>query len=127
MSALIARANPYLVMLGVGWLVPVLKIVSGDSPGAQMKELWRELGAIAKEQQQGLVRERGHARTLHQGSIQRQISSLSRRSRTPLNSATCQASARANSENASALQPRAPCARVEVRENGAHTPYRAAA
>ena len=44
MSALIARANPYLVMLGVGWLVPVLKIVSGDSPGAQMKELWRELG-----------------------------------------------------------------------------------
>jgi nitrate/nitrite transport system permease protein len=44
MNALIARANPYLAMLGVGWLVPILKMASGDSPSAQLKELWRELG-----------------------------------------------------------------------------------
>ena len=44
MSALIARANPYFAMLGVGWLVPILKMASGDNPSAQLKELWRELG-----------------------------------------------------------------------------------
>ncbi|HJR71389.1 MAG TPA: ABC transporter permease [Gammaproteobacteria bacterium] len=44
MSALIARANPYLAMLGVGWLVPILKMASGDSPSTQLRELWRELG-----------------------------------------------------------------------------------
>jgi nitrate/nitrite transport system permease protein len=41
---LIARVNPYLAMLGVGWLVPILKMASGDSPSVQLKELWRELG-----------------------------------------------------------------------------------
>jgi nitrate/nitrite transport system permease protein len=44
MSTLIARVNPYLAVLGVGWLVPILRIASGDSPGAQLRELWRELG-----------------------------------------------------------------------------------
>jgi nitrate/nitrite transport system permease protein len=44
MSALIARANPYLAVLGVGWLVPLLKMASGDSPSTQLRELWRELG-----------------------------------------------------------------------------------
>jgi nitrate/nitrite transport system permease protein len=47
MSALIARANPYLAMLGVGWLVPILKMASGDSPSTQLRELWRELGVPA--------------------------------------------------------------------------------
>jgi nitrate/nitrite transport system permease protein len=44
MSVLIARVNPYLAMLGVGWLVPILRMASGDSPSVQLKELWRELG-----------------------------------------------------------------------------------
>ena len=44
MSTMIARANPYLAMLGVGWLVPILKLASGDSPSTQLRELWRELG-----------------------------------------------------------------------------------
>ena len=44
MSALIARVNPYLAVLGVGWLVPLLKIASGDSPSTQVRELWQQLG-----------------------------------------------------------------------------------
>jgi len=44
MSTLIARVNPYLAMLGVGWLVPILKMAAGDSPSAQLRELARELG-----------------------------------------------------------------------------------
>ncbi len=44
MQALIARVNPYLAVLGVGWLVPILKMASGDTPSAQLRELWRELG-----------------------------------------------------------------------------------
>ena len=44
MSTLIARVNPYLAVLGVGWLVPILKMAAGDSPRAQLRELWRELG-----------------------------------------------------------------------------------
>jgi nitrate/nitrite transport system permease protein len=44
MNALIARVNPYLAVLGVGWLVPIMKMASGDSPSAQLKELWRDLG-----------------------------------------------------------------------------------
>jgi nitrate/nitrite transport system permease protein len=43
-STLIARFNPYLAVLGVGWLVPILKMAAGDSPTAQLRELWRELG-----------------------------------------------------------------------------------
>jgi nitrate/nitrite transport system permease protein len=44
MSTLIARANPYLAVLGVGWLVPILKIAMGDSPSTQLRELWQQLG-----------------------------------------------------------------------------------
>jgi nitrate/nitrite transport system permease protein len=44
MNALIARVNPYLAVLGVGWLVPIMKMASGDSPSTQMKQLWRDLG-----------------------------------------------------------------------------------
>jgi nitrate/nitrite transport system permease protein len=44
MSTLIARVNPYLAVLGIGWLVPIIKIASGDSPSAQLRELWQQLG-----------------------------------------------------------------------------------
>jgi nitrate/nitrite transport system permease protein len=44
MQALIDRANPYLALLGLGWLVPLVKIASGDDRRQQARELWRELG-----------------------------------------------------------------------------------
>jgi nitrate/nitrite transport system permease protein len=44
MHTLIARVNPYLAVLGVGWLVPILKMASGDSPSTQLRELWQQLG-----------------------------------------------------------------------------------
>ena len=44
MSTLIARVNPYLAVLGVGWLVPILKMATGESPRTQLEQLWRELG-----------------------------------------------------------------------------------
>ena len=44
MAALIARANPYLSLLGLGWLVPLVKIASGDDRERQARELWRQLG-----------------------------------------------------------------------------------
>src|SRR5262252_231732 len=44
MDALIARANPYLSLLGLGWLVPLVKITSGDDRERQARELWRQLG-----------------------------------------------------------------------------------
>jgi nitrate/nitrite transport system permease protein len=43
-NTLIARCNPYLAVLGVGWLVPILKMATGDSPSVQLKELWQQLG-----------------------------------------------------------------------------------
>jgi len=44
MQALIDRANPYLALLGLGWLVPLVKIASGGDRRQQARELWRELG-----------------------------------------------------------------------------------
>jgi nitrate/nitrite transport system permease protein len=44
MHTLIARVNPYLAVLGVGWLVPILKMASGDDPSTQLRELWQQLG-----------------------------------------------------------------------------------
>jgi nitrate/nitrite transport system permease protein len=44
MSALITRVNPYLSVLGFGWLVPILKIATGDTPSTQLRELWQQLG-----------------------------------------------------------------------------------
>jgi nitrate/nitrite transport system permease protein len=44
MTTFIARVNPYLAVLGVGWLVPILKIATGDAPSAQLRELWQQLG-----------------------------------------------------------------------------------
>jgi len=42
--ALINRTTGYLGLLGLGWLVPLLKIAAGDNARMQLKELWRELG-----------------------------------------------------------------------------------
>ena len=41
--ALIGKAATYLNVLGLGWLVPMLKIAAGDSPKPQLKELWQLL------------------------------------------------------------------------------------
>jgi nitrate/nitrite transport system permease protein len=44
MSTLIARVNPYLTLLGIGWLVPIVKLASGEAPSTQLRELWQQLG-----------------------------------------------------------------------------------
>jgi nitrate/nitrite transport system permease protein len=44
MQALINRANPYLALLGLGWVVPILKIAAGDNRKQQARELWQQLG-----------------------------------------------------------------------------------
>lgn len=44
MQALINRANPYLAVLGLGWVVPILKIAAGDNRKEQARELWQQLG-----------------------------------------------------------------------------------
>jgi nitrate/nitrite transport system permease protein len=44
MQALLNRVNPYLALLGLGWLVPLAKLASGDDRPQQARELWRELG-----------------------------------------------------------------------------------
>ncbi len=41
--AAINKAGGYLNILGLGWLVPLLKIAAGDSPKYQMRELWQLL------------------------------------------------------------------------------------
>ena len=37
-------ADRYLSILALGWITPILKAAAGDSPKAQMKEVWRQLG-----------------------------------------------------------------------------------
>ena len=44
MHALINRANPYFVLLGLGWLTPLLKLAAGDGAADEIRELWRQLG-----------------------------------------------------------------------------------
>jgi nitrate/nitrite transport system permease protein len=44
MQGLINRANPYLALLGLGWLVPIFKIAAGDNRRQQTLELWHQLG-----------------------------------------------------------------------------------
>ena len=44
MEALLNRVNPYLALLGLRWLVPLVKLASGDDRRQQARELWRELG-----------------------------------------------------------------------------------
>jgi len=34
-----------LTVVGLGWVVPLLKIAAGDTPKAQLGELWRQIGA----------------------------------------------------------------------------------
>jgi nitrate/nitrite transport system permease protein len=41
--ARISRAAGVLNMLGLGWLVPLLRIAAGDNPRPQLAELWRTL------------------------------------------------------------------------------------
>jgi len=37
------RAATYLNVIGFGWLVPLIRMAIGDSPKAQIKELWQQL------------------------------------------------------------------------------------
>ncbi|MEQ8397622.1 ABC transporter permease [Thalassobaculum sp.] len=39
----ITQVAAYLRVLGLGWLVPLLRIAAGDSPRHQMRELWQQL------------------------------------------------------------------------------------
>lgn len=41
--ARINRTAIYLNVIGLGWLVPLMKIAAGDNPKTQMKELWQLL------------------------------------------------------------------------------------
>ncbi|MBI3443808.1 MAG: ABC transporter permease subunit, partial [Magnetospirillum sp.] len=38
------RAAPTLTVAGVGWLVPLAKLLTGNAPRAQLGELWRQIG-----------------------------------------------------------------------------------
>lgn len=37
----INTADKWFQVLGLAWLIPLLKVAAGDNPKAQMKELWR--------------------------------------------------------------------------------------
>lgn len=41
----IDRSGRYLGLLGLGWIVPVLRLAMGDNAKTQGKELWRQAGA----------------------------------------------------------------------------------
>ena len=43
----ISRLDPYLNLVALGWVSPLLKIVAGDNPSVQLGELWRSLGLPA--------------------------------------------------------------------------------
>lgn len=40
----IARTTTWLRVFGLGWVVPLLRIAAGDSPGHQLRELWQQAG-----------------------------------------------------------------------------------
>ena len=40
----ITQTATWLRVLGLGWLVPLLRIAAGDSPRHQLRELWQQLG-----------------------------------------------------------------------------------
>jgi nitrate/nitrite transport system permease protein len=44
MHTLINRADPYLGLVGLGWLTPLLRMAVGDRIEHQVRELWRLLG-----------------------------------------------------------------------------------
>jgi nitrate/nitrite transport system permease protein len=41
--AFVTKADPWFRVLGLGWLTPMLRMAGGDSPKAQLGELWRLL------------------------------------------------------------------------------------
>jgi nitrate/nitrite transport system permease protein len=41
--AFLGKADPWFRVLGLGWLTPLLRLVTGDSPKAQLKDLWQLL------------------------------------------------------------------------------------
>jgi nitrate/nitrite transport system permease protein len=41
--AFVTKADPWFRVLGLGWLTPLLRIAGGDSPKAQLRDLWRLL------------------------------------------------------------------------------------
>ncbi len=41
--AFIGKADPWFRALGLAWLTPILRILSGEAPRAQLKDLWRLL------------------------------------------------------------------------------------
>ena len=44
MHTLINRADPYLSLVGFGWLTPILRMATGDRVDHQARELWRLAG-----------------------------------------------------------------------------------
>jgi len=40
----INAADKWFQLLGLGWITPILKAIAGDNPGAQVSEIWRQLG-----------------------------------------------------------------------------------
>ncbi|MBV1927189.1 MAG: ABC transporter permease [Rhodobacteraceae bacterium] len=38
------KADTYLRILGLGWITPMIKAAMGDTPRAQLKEVWQQLG-----------------------------------------------------------------------------------
>ena len=44
LESFISRVGGYLALLGLGWAVPLIRLVAGDEPAEQIKHLWRELG-----------------------------------------------------------------------------------
>jgi nitrate/nitrite transport system permease protein len=45
--ARVSRLDPYLNLVALGWVTPLLKIAAGDSPSVQLKEVWTSLGLPA--------------------------------------------------------------------------------
>lgn len=40
----IGRTAPYLQVLGLGWITPMMKMAAGDQPSRQLREIWQQLG-----------------------------------------------------------------------------------
>jgi nitrate/nitrite transport system permease protein len=44
MTAMIARAQPFLALLGLGWVAPLFRMASGGNRRQELAEVWRTLG-----------------------------------------------------------------------------------
>jgi nitrate/nitrite transport system permease protein len=44
LDMVLTEANGYLSLLGLGWLVPIVRLACGDSPAQQAREIWHQLG-----------------------------------------------------------------------------------